>query len=152
MTLPNSICWKLFRSKTHFEELLTEVQRYFDTNPGKIVQEPGGNPDEFVGTFQPSGPVPGRLSIVMGDCIQNLRSCLDYLVWELVLANGGTPGRNNMFPICGTLESFEQQLKRQRLDGTAHEALVEIRNLQPYHKREHFEQTILWAYGAGRRA
>src|SRR5271154_1020769 len=120
MPLPNSVCWKIFRSKTHFAELQTAVQEYFSTNPCKVVREESGNPDEFIGTFQPGGPVPGRLSIIMGDCIQNLRSSLDYLVWELVLSAKNKPGKHNMFPICSTPEFFGQQLiNRRRLDGVA---------------------------------
>ena len=30
-------------------------------------------------------------ALVLGDCVHNLRSALDYLVYELVRANGGTP-------------------------------------------------------------
>lgn len=129
----------------HFQELLTEVQAYFKTNPVKLVQDPGGNPDEFVGTVQPSGQLPGRFSIIMGDCIQNLRSSLDYLIWELVLSAKGEPGRHNMFPICSSVEQFEQQaFKRRRLDGVATEAVNEIKSLQPYQEGKDFDKTILW--------
>jgi len=144
MPLPSSVLWKVYRAKTHFAELQTEVHRYFETNPGKVVREVGGNPDEYVGNFQPDGPVPGRVSIIMGDCIQNLRSSLDYLVWELVLAAKNTPERLNMFPICSTQEFFEQQLARHRLDGVAADAIEEIKSLQPYHHGNDFDKAVLW--------
>jgi hypothetical protein len=144
MPLPDPVLWKVFRSETHFGELQTEIEQYFDTNPGKVVREEGGNPNEFIGTFHPGGPIPGRVPIIIGDCLQNLRSALDYLVWELVLTAKNEPGRHNMFPICSTLEAFENQLGKNRLKGVTPDAIAEIRNLQPYHHGRDFDKTKLW--------
>jgi hypothetical protein len=144
MPIPNPVVWKIFRSNVHLKEFQSEIAEYFKANPGKVVQEPGGNPDEFVGTFQASGPIPGRLPIIIGDCLQNLRSALDYLVWELVLAAKNEPGRHNMFPVCCTPETFDQQVKRNRLKGVASEAIAEIQSLQPYHCGQDFDKSMLW--------
>ena|ERR1700694_1925691 len=145
MPLPDSVLWKVFRSKAHAIELQTEIQRYFCTNPARIVRVEGGNPDEFIGTVEAGGPIPGRLPIILGDCLQNLRSALDYMVWELVLTAKNEPGRHNMFPICGTLEAFENQLvKRNRLKGVNPGAIAEIQSLQPYHYGQDFEKAMLW--------
>ena len=113
MPIPTPVVWKIFRTNVHLREFQTEVEEYFKTNPGKVVENPDGNPDEFIGTFQASGPIPGRLPILIGDCLQNLRSALDYLVWELVLAAKNELGRHNMFPVCSTPETFDQQAKEE---------------------------------------
>jgi hypothetical protein len=144
MPLPNAVVWKVYRSKTHLLELQTEIERYFETNPGRVIRVEDGNPDEYTGIFQASGPIPGRLPIIMGDCLQNLRSALDYLVWELVLAANEVPGRHNMFPICSTLRAFENQLEKKRLAGLKPEAVAEMRTLQPYNHGKDFEKTLLW--------
>jgi hypothetical protein len=125
-------------------ELQGEIQEYFNTNPGKVVRTEGGDPDVFVGTFKAEGPIPGRLPIIIGDCLQNLRSALDYLIWELVLAAQNTPGRHNMFPVCGTLEAFNNQLAKSRLKGVNPDAIEEIKNLQPYHSGKDFDKAMLW--------
>lgn len=52
MPLPDSVLWKVFRSKTHAIELQTEIQRYFSTNPARVVRVEGGNPEEFIGTVE----------------------------------------------------------------------------------------------------
>jgi hypothetical protein len=144
MALPNSVIWKAFRSETHLREFQAELHQYFVTNPGKVVRDPGGNPDEFVGTFQAGAPIPGRLPIIIGDCLQNLRSALDYLVWELVLASGNEPGRHNMFPICATEEAFSQSVSRHRLKGVVSDAIAEIKGMQPYHYGCAYEKAMLW--------
>ena len=144
MPIPNPVVWKVFRSTVHLMEFQSEVEEYFKTNSGMVVREPGGNRDEYFGTFQASGSIPGRLPIILGDCLQNLRSALDYLVWELVLATRNEPGGHNIFPICSTQETFDQQVKRNRLKGVAPEAIAEIRSLQPYHYGDGFDKSMLW--------
>ena len=109
----DSVRQKIFRAKVHFVELQAELSRYFQTNPGKVMREAEGDPNQYIGTFQAGGPIPARLPIIIGDCLQNLRSSLDYLVWELVLAAKNTPGRHNMFPVCKTLEAFNNQITKQ---------------------------------------
>lgn len=126
-------------------ELQAEMKEYFHTNPGKVVRQAEGDPDQYIGAFQPKEPIPARLPIIIGDCIQNLRSSLDYLVWELVLAAKNVPGKHNMFPICKTLDAFNNQVtKQRRLDGVAPDAVAEIESLQPYHEGQDFDKTVLW--------
>ena len=144
MSIPNPVIWKIYHSNAHLKEFQTEVEAFFKTNPGKVVQEPGGDPDQFVGTFQATSPIPGRLPIIIGDCLQNLRSALDYLVWELVLVAKNEPGRHNMFPICSTKEAFDQQISRNRLKGVTPEAVAEIQSWQPYHLGQDFDKSMLW--------
>ncbi len=141
----DSVRQKIFRAKVHFVELQAELSRYFQTNPGKVMREAEGDPNQYIGTFQAGRPIPARLPIIIGDCLQNLRSSLDYLVWELVLAAKNTPGKHNMFPVCKTLEAFNNQItKQRRLDGVSADAIAEIESLQPYHDGQDFDKTVLW--------
>lgn len=133
-SLPDSVCCKLYRAKKHLEELQTETERYFKTNPAKVVREQDSSPDEFVGKIVASIPIPKRIPLIIGDALQNLRSSLDYLVWELVIAAKNTPNHENMFPICTTPEAFKGQLSRNRLRGIPTDAVTDIDDLQPYHE------------------
>ncbi|MGC2743237.1 MAG: hypothetical protein WA672_08615 [Candidatus Angelobacter sp.] len=87
----DSVHQKIFRAALHIKSLETELEGYFKTNPGHLVREPHTNSDEAFFTFQPKGPIPARFGLIIGDCLQNLRSALDYLVWELVLAANNQP-------------------------------------------------------------
>lgn len=40
--------------------------------------------------------------MLVGDYVHNVRSALDHVVWQLVIANRGAPGRHTQFPIALT--------------------------------------------------
>ena len=123
--LPQSVQCKLFRANEHLHEIHAETKRYFQAKPAKVVREQEGSPDEFIGKIVTDAPVPKRIPLIIGDFLQNLRSSLDYLVWELVLAATNTPNHDNMFPICTTPEAFKGQVSRHRLDGVSPIAVAE---------------------------
>lgn len=86
-------------------------------------------------------PVPFDIPLIVGDCLNNLRSSLDHLIWQLVDSNTlATPTRTNMFPICDDEKQFTKQCSSGRLNGVPPSAIEEIRKLQPY---EHFENRLL---------
>jgi len=141
----NSVELKIFRAALHLKGLEPELERYFQGNPGKLVREPNSPADNPTFTFVAREEIPARFGLIVGDCLQNLRSSLDYLVWELVLAAKNTPGRHNMFPICSDPKTFKQALgKRNRLLGVHPDAAAEIEALQPYHLGKDFEKAVLW--------
>src|ERR1051325_380147 len=74
------------------------------------------------------------LSVIIGDCLHNMRSSLDYLIWQLVIKNGQTPIKDNMFPICYSIEGFNRQITRNRLQGISINAQTVVDALQPYHR------------------
>jgi hypothetical protein len=73
-----------------------------------------------------------RWGVVLGEIVHNLTSCLDHLVWQLVLRNGETPTQRNQFPTCDTEETWEDQLRRHRLDGVARDDVDTIRAAEPF--------------------
>jgi hypothetical protein len=140
----DSVRQKVYRAVEHFKELDVAFQKYFQTNPAKVVRQPEGAPDQYIGKVEAKGPIPARLPLMVGDCLQNLRSSLDYLVWELVIAAKNTPGKDHMFPICRSYDSFKSQLGRGRLAGVHQDAATEIESLQPYHLGNDFAKSIFW--------
>ncbi|WP_433967150.1 hypothetical protein [Tunturiibacter gelidiferens] len=131
MAYPEEIQWKLYRAKQHFDELNGEMLKWWNGEPGHLVPSPESTPENPIYTFDLKEPVPARFGLIAGDCLQNLRSVLDYLVWQLVIANNKKPGRWNAFPICQTPESYKQALKNSRLKGVTAEAREIIKKLQP---------------------
>lgn len=140
----DSVKLKIFRAAQHIESLNSELKRYFESNPGKMVRQPHACENEAIFKFVPNGPMPARFGLILGDVLQNLRSSLDYLVWELVLAANGQPTEKNMFPVCSTIEFFEEQVRRHRLDGVPPDAIAEIKSLQPCHLGQDFSKSLLW--------
>jgi hypothetical protein len=72
-----------------------------------------------------------RLGLLFGDMISNLRTTLDYLVWQLVLAGGSRPGRRTGFPVVRNDKDWEVQ-SRAALRGLAPEWVAEIEARQPF--------------------
>jgi hypothetical protein len=140
-----SVEYKIFHAAQHIKSLAPELLGYFQKNPGKMVRLANTSDHEAYFVFEPQGPIPARFGLIIGDCLQNLRSSLDYLVWELVLAAGNHPGIHNMFPICGNVKSFQNAvLKKQRLQGVDSNAIAQIEAFQPYHLGPDFNKSILW--------
>lgn len=135
----DSVRQKIVRAKEHLQALEGEALRYFASQPGEVVAEEEPETYRIVLKFNAKTPVPTSVPLILGDCIQNLRSSLDYLVWELVLAANETPDIKNMFPICSTQGAFQSQIARHRLRGVAADAVEEIERLQPYHYGQKWE-------------
>lgn len=76
-----------------------------------------------------------RLAVTFGDMIGNLRSTLDYLVWQLVLAAGKRPSRRTGFPVIRRAKDWEVQ-SRAALAGVDPRWVAEVEALQPYHRPE----------------
>jgi hypothetical protein len=76
-----------------------------------------------------------RLALLFGDMISNLRTTLDYLVWQLVLAGGSRPGRRTGFPVVRKEKDWEVQ-SRAALQGVAPEWIAEIELRQPFQRPE----------------
>jgi hypothetical protein len=72
-----------------------------------------------------------RLGLLFGDMISNLRTTLDYLVWQLVLAGGSRPGRRNGFPVVRKEKDWDVQSKTA-LRGVPPVWVDEIRARQPF--------------------
>jgi hypothetical protein len=69
-----------------------------------------------------------KWTLLLGDCIHNLRTALDQLLYELVRANGGTPALRTQFP------AFAEPGGVRIQGGIPGEALRLIEGVQPYTK------------------
>jgi len=131
MSRPAEIEYKLYRAKQHYDELNREQLNWWESEPGHLVPAPESTPEQPLYIFDTKEPVPARFGLIAGDCLQNLRSVLDYLVWQLVIANGEKPGRWNAFPVCQTSDGYAGAIRNDRLKGVAPEAQEIIKELQP---------------------
>jgi hypothetical protein len=118
---------KVARASEHLDALAVEASNYLNSTPFEVVgqRQPDG---ETLPVFKVNHHPPLRLSLLLGDILHNLRSSLDHLTWQLVLEDGGTPGRRTSFPIL-------LKKGRQPLDiagGVSAQALTFIESLQPY--------------------
>lgn len=74
-------------------------------------------------------PVP--MALIMGDALHNLRSALDYLVWQLVLEAGNQPSKTNCFLIAETEYTWKSN-HAAKLAGVDPAWIEQIQKHQPF--------------------
>lgn len=122
---------KIERAEEHVRDLESEVGHFFRSVPYSIVQHTDLDTGEQTREFRILKEPPLRVSVIVGDIAHNLRSALDNLAWQLVLANGGTPTRDTGFPISGSAKEFETK-GLGKIRGASAEATELIRACKPY--------------------
>lgn len=140
-----SVQAKVARAKQHYIALTSQLNWYFQGKGCDLLLEANlqTNTVRVAGIEAPA--IPTVIPLIIGDCLQNLRSALDYLVWELVLAANNKPNKNHAFPICGSPKCFENAKARGRLNGIDARAVALIEALQPYRAGEgRKKETGLW--------
>ena len=137
---------KATRAAEHLKVLQSETLRFLQEGPGELLSTTERESNGLLIGSGVSPAIPARIPLIIGDVLHNLRSSLDYLIWELVLANGYLPTNKNAFPICDVQAAFKMELRRHRLDGIPAPARTTIEGLQPYRdgeRREHNNLRVL---------
>lgn len=131
-----SIFMKLSRARDHFQSVAT-LNGEFESVECRM--ELTADPASGLSSLLVRLPEPpSELSAIVGDCLNNQRSSLDYLVWQIVESQPSEkPGRNNMFPICSSSEAYQNQIRAGRLRGVPDQAKAVIQELQPYEDQDH---------------
>lgn len=134
----NKVGW----AERHRQLLSVEIGRYFSQSVPQMVVEM--TPGEMFDGMAVSGPsIPLEVPLIIGDCLQNLRSSLDYLVWELCEAANVQPTERNQFPICDTAKKY-RDARGQQLAGVPRAAQTEIERLQPFNLGSAYMANELW--------
>ena len=131
MTNFEGINAKIRRARDQINSLKSDMDRFCEDIQQSIVHEVCQDADEQVWVFRDAPPnVPIEWSVRLGEILYNLRSALDHLVWQLVLANGQNPGRHNAFPIVN--KQCNWQGATSQLKDVTPEVEIMIKRLQPY--------------------
>lgn len=126
---------KFNRSKHQFDELLAEIDAFFnaDPEPHFSLGEFDTNAWEWVERFQIREEPPLRFGVMFGDVLHNLRSSLDHLMWQVTLLDGATPDDATQFPIASKSEAQFNGMAASRIPGLSPEHRALVKRVQPYH-------------------
>jgi hypothetical protein len=120
---------KLSRAEEHLAPLEGELRIWFASGPLDAI--PGvrtGNTEDW--HIRLSTPLPGRLSLIAGDCVHNVRCALDHLAMALAVDNGASPeDRGVAFPVCRNAADFASSRSIRALRQDARNL---IESVQPY--------------------
>ncbi len=122
---------KAERAHKYLDELEIEVAAFLQSNPCKITTRLDPKTQELAYYAASVTEFPPSKVAVAADLLQNLRSALDYLVYELVVNAGHSPTRNTGFPIFGSLAIYKAQAS-EKVRGVCQEAIDVIDSLKPY--------------------
>ncbi len=117
------------RAKHHLFDLKAAIKGFQETNPYEIeVYDEDETGDQVYIVHVRSEP-PITLAAIVGDVLNNLRSALDYLVFELAEGRGGD---KLYFPIYNTADSFKAAIKGMEKIILCNEAIELLRATQAY--------------------
>lgn len=127
---------KFNRSSEHFDALRAEMGELFNRNPRPHFSVGAFDEAswEWVERFQVREPPPLRFGVILGDCVQNLRSVLDHTMWQVTLLDGGTPDNATQFPIASRSEEQFEEMANRRIPGLSSEHRELVKTAQPYHR------------------
>jgi hypothetical protein len=72
---------KIVRAKEHLDAFIAESRAFIDTKPYSFVSQV--YPTHWWVKPHLTAAPPPRLSLLVGDCVTNIRASLDYVVWQL---------------------------------------------------------------------
>lgn len=109
----NEIRIKIARANQHTNTLDREVGIFLESYVGSQIVNHRFDGMWHIVSINPmvEGSMPLLCSVICGDAIHNLRSALDHLVWQLVLAEGNKPDRWNQFPIYADPDDFDRLVR-----------------------------------------
>jgi hypothetical protein len=135
---------KLDRADEHLDALHADLAAFVDRRPYDFPEL--RNPDTGLTTIKivERETPPIRFAVMFGDVIHNLRSALDHLAWQLVLANGSNPTGIG-FPIFTSEKEFESWKWPAKLQRMCAADAALVKELQPFDGRvgPHFE-ALAW--------
>jgi hypothetical protein len=122
---------KIQRAKKHIHELDADIAAFLKANPYRVFTEDEADTGDKVWRVQVGKHPPPRWSAIAGDAVHSLRSALDLLISQLVLANGRTVTDKTAFPIWGA-ESKYKSGRPGYAKGASKAALDILYALKPY--------------------
>jgi hypothetical protein len=137
---------KIERARHHFYSLKWQIDSFVQSDEGAMVLgvEPNADRSEWklrcveVPQSNPSW------SVEFGEFLYQLRTALDHLAWQLVLAGGATPNASTEFPVFHNEADFDRRAE-SKTKGMASAAIATIKELQPYNAwPEHPKHSMLW--------
>lgn len=133
ISLVDRLLLKGYRANEHAVQLDVASGAFFNSKPYTVGIEINTNKRERSYRLVDMQPVPFPINLLVGDAIQNLRSCLDHLAHHLVSIGMGSPGPfpHVYFPISKEAKEFEPDLLR-KVKGARNDAVDAIRAIKPY--------------------
>ncbi len=131
---------KLARADEHMKALDEEWKVFGKTQSYKGYHQFKSDTGEWNCYLSLAEPIPIKLSMILGDALNNMRSSLDHLVGRFVELHGGKVTRSHAFPICDDIASFEKQGRQLAGIPADGPERILIEEAQPYQRGEDWRE------------
>lgn len=125
---------KVERSKKHIADLQAAIKRFLDSRPYVVgVKEDAKAGKRIYYLSGVTNPDP-EVAAIIGDVLQNLRSALDHLAYQVVSVGiGGVPSRpwEIEYPVADSATEYPS-LRNRKVKGARQDALDAIDATKPY--------------------
>lgn len=114
----DSVKAKLQRAEEHAQAVRDEIKPWMETNPYRVSREVNADSTRYslIAHLVGTEPALQRWSLIVGDCLHNLRSALDHLIYAIAVHESRTEPppdeRSLMFLIADTLDNFNKNASR----------------------------------------
>jgi hypothetical protein len=122
---------KIERANRHISEVECALNAFYDLKPYKVRTKRDPQTRRLIYYVASIEETPRHLLLAAGDAIQNLRSALDHLAFQLFLAGVGGKERDVQFPISADATAYKNAVPR-RLPGVRQDALDLLDAVEPY--------------------
>jgi hypothetical protein len=79
---------KIRRANEHWHEIQSQIELWREDRPHEFIQDKESEPGWTVLRLRIVKSPPLEVGPLVGDYVHNVRSALDHVVWQLVIANG----------------------------------------------------------------
>ena len=139
---------RLDRAWEHLQRLEAECHAWLKEHPYRVYGELDAERRNKLVKVEIFQQPPAELGLLIGDCLHNMRSALDNLIYDLAIARRGFPlsksiARDSQFPILKDCAQFSGNGMDQ-IRGIHPDAKAVVEELQPYHRGEEFAYHRLW--------
>jgi hypothetical protein len=129
----NLIQSKIDQARKHITTLTGDIQTFFESKPYEVGTKRDPQTRRLIYYVLNLKQVPPSLATTTGDAIQNLRTALDHLAYQLYLVGSQQSGngRHIQFPI-GKDAGHYANLRNGTTTGMRPDAITMLDSLQPY--------------------
>jgi hypothetical protein len=131
------IAEKLKRADQNIVHLNSEIELFVKSGKYPVLPNPNTEEWKEAVTYHKTKPIPLRFSVLTGEIIHHLRSCLDHVVWHFSDACSRASDPNGIeFPILEQKPGNSDERKRykRKVQGIGNTKVLDlIEASQPYH-------------------
>jgi hypothetical protein len=144
-----SVRAKIGRAEHHFRDIDSALRLLIGSDPTAnqpVIFDYESDGKEIIVRLTECKPIDPALPLMIGDCLHNLRSALDHLVYQLALKNGAAAiaADKTFFPIYLTQSAFNKRVEKLVKPFISSTALAEIEKCQPYSAYDVPAEADIW--------